>query len=301
MRQKSGKRFKNELPFYIMLAPGIILTAIFSYVPMMGLIMAFQKFNPGKGFFHSPFVWFDNFKFIFNQPNIWNVTRNTLVIAGAKMILGILVPLVLALLINELMSPKFKKLVQTSFFLPYFLSWAIVASVIYQMFSLNGPVNQILENIGMGRVSFFTDNSVFPLLLVFSDTWKGMGMNIVIYLAAITNSDQSHYEAAAVDGANRLHQMWYITLPAILPIVVLTMTLALGNVLNAGFDQIYLLYNPLVYESADILDTFVFRLGIGQKLYSPAAALGLVKSVITCLLTSISYYMAYKFAGYRVF
>lgn len=298
---KTAKRLKREMPFYIMLAPGIILTAIFSYVPMFGLVMAFQKFNPGKGFFRSPFVGLDNFKFIFNQPNIWRVTANTLIIACSKMVLGIVVPLLLALLLNELMSPRLKKIVQTSFFLPYFLSWAIIASVIFQVFSLNGPVNHLMEIFGADKVSFFTDNSVFRWLLIFSDTWKGMGMNIVIYLAAITNIDQSQYEAAVVDGANRMQQVWSITLPSILPIIILTITLALGCVLNAGFDQVYLLYNPLVYESADILDTFVYRLGIGQKLYSPAAALGFVKSTITCILTSISYYLAYRFAGYRIF
>ncbi len=301
MHKRKGARLKKELPFYIMLLPGVIFTLIFSYVPMVGLVMAFQNFNPGKGLFHSKFVGLKNFEFIFRQPNIGRVISNTLTIAIAKMVLGILVPLILALLLNEVIRPRFKKFVQTSFFLPYFLSWTIIASVILQVFSLNGPVNQLLETVGTGKVSFFTDNSVFRYLLIFSDTWKGMGMNIVIYLAAITNSDQSLYEASAVDGANRLQQVFHITLPAILPIVVLTITLALGNVLNAGFDQIYLLYNPLVYESSDILDTFVYRLGIGQKLYSPAAALGFVKSVVTCVLTSLSYWLAYHFAGYRVF
>lgn len=298
---KRKARLKREAPFYIMLAPGMILTLIFSYIPMFGLVMAFQNFNPGKGFLGSDFVGLQNFKFILNQPNIWRVTQNTLFIACSKMVLGILVPLMLALLINELAGTRLKKIVQTSFFLPYFLSWAIIASVIFQVFSLNGPINSLLEMLGADKVSFFTDNNVFPWLIIFSDTWKGMGMNIVIYLAAITNIDQSQYEAAVVDGANRLQQVRYITFPSILPIVILTITLALGCVLNAGFDQIYLLYNPLVYESADILDTFVFRLGIGQKLYSPAAALGFIKSLITCGLTGISYYLAYRFAGYKIF
>lgn len=298
---KRKARLKREAPFYIMLAPGMILTLIFSYIPMFGLMMAFQNFNPGKGFLGSDFVGLQNFKFILNQPNIWRVTQNTLFIACSKMVLGILVPLMLALLINELAGTRLKKIVQTSFFLPYFLSWAIIASVIFQVFSLNGPINSLLEMLGADKVSFFTDNNVFPWLIIFSDTWKGMGMNIVIYLAAITNIDQSQYEAAVVDGANRLQQVRYITFPSILPIVILTITLALGCVLNAGFDQIYLLYNPLVYESADILDTFVFRLGIGQKLYSPAAALGFIKSLITCGLTGISYYLAYRFAGYKIF
>lgn len=301
MHKKRGVRLKKEYPFYIMLLPGIVLTLIFSYVPMVGLVMAFQNYNPGKGLFHSQFVGLRNFEFIFRQPNIGRVISNTLTIAIAKMILGILVPLMLALLLNEVMRPRFKKIVQSCFFLPYFLSWTIIASVILQVFSLNGPVNQLLETVGTEKISFFTDNSVFRYLLIFSDTWKGMGMNIVIYLAAITNSDQSLYEASAVDGANRLQQVLHITLPAILPIVILTITLALGNVLNAGFDQIYLLYNPMVYESADILDTFVYRLGIGQKLYSPAAALGFIKSVVTCVLTGLSYWLAYRFAGYRVF
>lgn len=298
---KRKARLKREAPFYIMLAPGMILTLIFSYIPMFGLVMAFQNFNPGKGFLGSDFVGLQNFKFILNQPNIWRVTQNTLFIACSKMVLGILVPLMLALLINELAGTRLKKIVQTSFFLPYFLSWAIIASVIFQVFSLNGPINSLLEMLGADKVSFFTDNAAFPWLIIFSDTWKGMGMNIVIYLAAITNIDQSQYEAAVVDGANRLQQVRYITFPSILPIVILTITLALGCVLNAGFDQIYLLYNPLVYESADILDTFVFRLGIGQKLYSPAAALGFIKSLITCGLTGISYYLAYRFAGYKIF
>lgn len=294
-------RDRREWSFYIMLIPSLILVLIYSYGPMAGLIMAFQKFNPGMGFFKSPFVGFANFKYVFALPDFYNVMWNTVYIALIKICAFIIIPLILALLFNELRSKLFKNVIQSMIFIPFLLSWTVMGGIIQELFSLDGPVNIIIESIGYKKIFFMASNEWFRPLLVFTDLWKSQGYNMIIFLAAITNVNPSLYEAAEVDGAGKLRQAISITIPSILPMIILITTLSLGNILNAGFEQVLLLYNPLVYETGDILDTFVFRLGIYSAQYSPAAAVGLLKSIISCGLVSITYYLAYKINDYRIF
>lgn len=299
MLVKSGRR--NNLPLHLMLVPGIIVTLIYAYGPMFGLIMAFQKFNPAKGFFKSKFVGLENFEYVFRMPDFSQALYNTLYISVLKILFGILVPLTFALLINEVNRKWFSKTVQTSVFLPYFLSWTILGSIVIEIFSLDGPVNAILKSVGLEQLMFLANNDWFPTILVLTDVWKGAGYYMIIYLAAIIGIDSSLYEAAEVDGAGRWVQIKNITIPSIIPIVILTATLSLGGLLNAGFEQVLVLYNPIVYESGDILDTFVYRIGIFNSQYSPAAAIGLFKSVVSFMLVSVSYYLAYKFNDYQIF
>ncbi len=298
------KRFqikKDNTIYHLMLLPGVIICLIFAYGPMCGLIMAFQEYNPFKGFFGSRFVGLDNFRYLFHMPDFGTAFFNTLYIAAAKAVLFLVVPLLLALLINEVRSKRYVKTVQTSIFLPYFLSWAILGGIILEIFSLDGIVNQILGFFGQDAVSFLGSNKYARHIIIWTDVWKSMGYNMIVFLAAITNIDPSLYEAASIDGAGRLKQAIHITIPAMAPMIFLLTVLSLGNLLNAGFDQILMLYNPLTYETTDVLDTLVYRIGIYNQQYGIATAMGLFKSVISVTLVAVSNWIAYKFTDYRIF
>lgn len=306
-RKERFLRFlKTQWVWWLMLLPGILLTAIFKYGSMFGIVMAFQDFNIFKGTFFGQ-EWassngFGNFLYVFQMEKFWNAVTNTLIISGIKIVLGIVVPLLLAILINEVGKKWFSRFVQTTFFLPFFLSWIILGSILTEMFSYSGIINTIIEQVFGTRVMFFLDNSWFRVLVVASDVWKGMGYNMVIFLAAIIGVDSSLYEAVEIDGGNRFQQIIHIMLPSIAPVVVLVMTLSLGGLLNGGFDQILVLYNPMVYEGGDIIDTFVYRLGMfGDRQVDVASAVNLAKSFITILLVGGSYLFAYKKFDYKIF
>ena len=293
--------FRRELPFYLMLIPGVLFALVFSYGPMFGLVMAFQDFTPLKSFENSPWVGLQNFRDMLALPTFWSVVRNTLVISLSKIVLRLLVPLVIALLLNEVINEKFKRVAQTVFFLPYFLSWAVMGGILRSLFQYDGMVNSVLTSLGIERIMFLGSNTWFPIIVILSDVWKDMGYNMIIFLAAITNVDPALNESAALDGANRWQQIWNITLPTIRPIVVMLLVLSLGSVLSAGLDQVMLLYNPMVYESGDIIDTLVYRLGLVNHQWSLSAAVGLMKSVISFVLVVLSYRVATKRFDYQVF
>lgn len=293
--------FRRELPLHFMLLPAVALAFIFYYLPMFGLVMAFQKFNPMQSFFNSKFVGWANFEYVFKLPTFGRVFWNSVEIAVGKIALGQMIPLLLALLLNEVTRNKFKRTAQTVFFLPYFISWVVLGGVFRELFALDGALNSIINAVFGQKIFFLGNNGWFRTILFATDTWKGMGYNMIIYLAAITNVDPAVYEAASIDGCGRVRQCWHVTLPGIRPMIILLATLAIGNVLNAGFDQIFNMYNPLVYESADIIDTFVYRLGLINRQYSVSAALGMFKSVLSLGLVGIAYYSAYKFSDYRIF
>ena len=292
---------RRELPFYLMLIPGVLFALVFSYGPMFGLVMAFQDFTPLKSFENSPWVGLQNFRDMLALPTFWSVVRNTLVISLSKIVLRLLVPLVIALLLNEVINEKFKRVAQSVFFLPYFLSWAVMGGILRSLFQYDGMVNSVLTSLGMERIMFLGSNTWFPIIVILSDVWKDMGYNMIIFLAAITNVDPALNESAALDGANRWQQIWNITLPTIRPIVVMLLVLSLGSVLSAGLDQVMLLYNPMVYESGDIIDTLVYRLGLVNHQWSLSAAVGLMKSVISFILVVLSYRVATKRFDYQVF
>lgn len=294
------KRIRKQWQYHLMLVPGVVLVFIFSYIPLYGLVIAFQRYNPGLGF-RSNWVGLDNFRFIFSQPNFIRTIWNTFYIAFFKIVGGIVVPVTFALLLNEVVSNKSKKLFQTLVYIPNFLSWVILSGVLMDILARDGIVNRALNIIGIGPVNFLGSASVFPWTMIISDIWKGFGFGTVVYLAALTGIDPGLYEAAMVDGAKRWKQTIYITMPMLAPTIILMTVLSLGNVLNAGFDQIYNLYSPVVYQTGDIVDTYVYRLGIEQAQYSVGAAVGLFKSVVSCVMVALSYLLADKVAGYRIF
>lgn len=293
------KRFVKH--YYIMLIPALLWLFFFSIVPMFGIVMAFQDYNPGMGILHSKFVGLENFKYMFQMNDVKQVLCNTVVIAVGKIIGNIIFPLIFALLLNEFCIKRLKRPIQTIVYLPYFLSWVILAKIVLNIFGYTGPMNQLMEAFGRNPINFFGEPSLFQPLVIGTDIWKGFGYNTVVYLAAILGVDQSLYEAAAADGAGRFKRIWHITLPGIRTTVALLAILSLGNVLNAGFDQIYNLYNPLVYSTGDIIDTWVYRAGLENLQYSLATAVGLFKSVISVILIVIGYKLADKFTGYKLF
>lgn len=294
------KSIRNQGQYHLMLFPGVVLTLIFCYLPLYGLIIAFEKYNPGAGF-SSPWVGLDNFRFLFNQPAFVRTIWNTLFISAMKLILGIIVPVFFAVLLNEMISERLKRLFQTLVYIPNFLSWIIMAGVLMDILSKNGAVNQFLGIIGIPPVNLLGNSHLFPWTMIISDVWKGFGFGTVVYLAALTGIDPGLYESATLDGAGRWQKIKSITIPLLKPTIILMLVLALGSVLNAGFDQIYNLYSPVVYETGDIIDTYVYRLGIRQAQYSVGAAVGLFKSGVSFVLVSASYILADKLAGYRIF
>lgn len=295
-------KFKNEWPLHLMLLPGVILVFIFAYMPMFGVAMAFQNYNPGLGVLKSPWVGLENFTYVFNLPGFYDVLRNTIVIALLKIIGMIVVPVTFAILLNEVKSRVFKGSVQTMIYLPHFLSWVILAGILRDVLSPSeGIVNGILVELGIESIYFLADNFWFPIVLVLSEIWKEFGFSSIIYFAALTSLDPTLYEAAYIDGANRWKQTLHVTIPGIMPIIILMTVLSIGNVLNAGFEQIFNLYSPRVYESGDIIDTLVYRIGMIDAQYSVATAIGLFKSFVSLILLATGYKLADKLAGYKIF
>ncbi|QNK54881.1 sugar ABC transporter permease [Paenibacillus sp. PAMC21692] len=297
-----SNRWKRNLPLHLMIIPGVILIFLFAYIPMGGIAMAFQKFIPNRGLFGSEWVGFANFVYMINMPDIYDVVRNTLLIAMSKIVLGQIVAIMAALLLNEMRNRRVVRTVQTLIYMPHFLSWVILGGILVDVLSTNGGiVNQLLGVFGIEPIFFLGSNSWFPVTLIASDIWKEFGFSTIIYLAALTSINPSLYEAAYIDGANRWKQTLHITLPGIGPIVVLLALLSLGNVLNAGFEQVFMLYSPQVYRSGDIIDTMVYRIGFQDFQYGVSTAVNLFKSVISMVLIIISYRLVYKIANYRIF
>ncbi len=263
------------------------------------LRIAFQKFTPATGF-SSPWVGLSNFEFLFRQPNFVRTIGNTLYIAVFKLVLTQIVSILFALMLNEVKCSTLKRSVQTVAYIPNFLSWVVLAGMLIDILSTDGLLNQITGLFGAKPVSFLGNPKVFPWTMIISDIWKNFGYGAIIYLAALTSVDPGLYEAAALDGAGRFRRIWHVTLPAIAPTIILMSLLSLGSLLNAGFEQIYNLYSPSVYQTGDIIDTYMYRLGMIEAQYSFGTAVGLFKSVISCFLISVSYWAADKFAGYRI-
>lgn len=293
-------RMCREWPLHLMLIPALVLVFIFSYTPLYGLIIAFQRYNVAMGF-NSPWVGLDNFRNLFSQPNFVRTIWNTLFIAGWKIVLLIVVPVFFSLLLNEIRNVFFKRVFQTIIYVPNFLSWVILAGVMIELLRVDGVLNQLIGFFGLGPVWFLGDESVFPWTMIISDVWRSFGFGTVIYLATLTSIDPGLYEAAVMDGAKRFKQTIYITLPLMMPIIMLMTILSMGNILNAGFDQIFNLYSPIVFSTGDIIDTYIFRVGLEQAQFSLGAAVGLFRSLISAVLIALSYYLADRFAGYRVF
>ncbi len=294
-------KFTYTWPLHLMLLPAVILLGIFCYGPMVGLVIAFERFMPTKGFFGSPWVGLDHFKMLFEIKDIYIITRNTLIISISKIITLYVFAIIFSLLLNEVKSNIFKKFARTTTFFPFFISWAVLGGMLVSILSTEGGVvNNLLSVFGIKPIYFMGNEYWFIVVLIISNIWKEFGYPMIIIFTAIIAVDLSLYEVADLDGANRWQKMWYVTLPCIKPTIVLLAVLSLGGILNAGFDQIFNLYNVLVMDTADIIDTYVYRIGLVGAQYSFATAVGLLKSLVGFVLIVISYWAADKFANYRV-
>lgn len=300
-REKIVRR-KDSWQLYLMLIPAVLLVLIFVYMPMGGLVMAFQNYKPYQGILKSDWVGFEQFKFLFEYPDSVQVIWNTLRIAVLKMFFGFVSTLGFALLINEVRRKALRSTVQTFVFLPHFLSWVVLGGIFVELLNPdNGLVNQALLAMGIQPIFFLGDNNWFLFTVVSSEVWKEFGYGSIIFLAAMAGINPALYEAAQLDGAGKWKQMLHITLPSMIPTMAVVLTLSLSQVLNAGFDQIFNLYNPLVYEKGDIIDTFVYRIGLIDGNYSFSTAVGLFKSIVSLVLIMGAYRVAYKVADYKIF
>ncbi|MDF2668098.1 MAG: protein lplB [Paenibacillus sp.] len=301
--QKLRFKLRRTWAFHLMLLPAVILALLFHYLPMFGVVIAFQDYKPYLGINGSDWVGLKHFSMMFDRADSLQVIWNTLLIAFMKIVLMIIVPVVFALMLNEVRKMAFKRIVQTLVYLPHFLSWVILGAILVDLLSPQGGlVNRVLvEWFGISPIFFLGNGDWFRFTVVTSEVWKEFGFSTIIYLASLAGINPELYEAAEVDGATRWKQTMHVTLPGLVPIMTVCATLSLSSILSAGFDQIYNLYNPLVYDKGDIIDTYVYRVGIlGQKL-SFATAIGLFKSVVSCILILSVYRIALKTANYRIF
>ena len=278
-------RFTKSGFLIAMIIPAIAFYAIFCYVPMYGILMAFEKFYPKKGIFGSEWVGFNNFKIIFQDPYFWTVLLNTIKIGTIKIVLSFLGAVTTALLLNELRMRKTKKVIQIIVTFPHFLSWVIIAGFVSSLFTTSGSINDLIYVLGGERVLFMTNGNFFLGLLFGADIWKEAGWGSIVYLATMAGIPSDQYEAADIDGATRLQKIWHVTLPGIKAVAILLLIMSVGGVLSAGFDQIFNLYNPTVYKYADILDTYIYRETF-QSHRNPGigTAVGLFKSVVSFIL-----------------
>lgn len=299
--KQNSLRKRGRFSLHLMILPAIVLLLIFSYGPMLGLVMAFQKFVPVKGFLKSDWVGWANFTYIFKLPGFWNAVRNTLFISLVEIVVGQVLAIVIALFISEANRNWYTKSVQTVIYLPHFLSWVIVGGIFLDLLGMDGLVNRLLQTMGIDPVYFMGNSKVFPWVLIVTHLWKEVGFATIVYIAALAGVDQGLYEAAEIDGASRLKRIWHITLPCILPTILLVAVLNMGSIMSVSSDQVLVMYNPLVYSTGDIIDSFVFRMGVKQSQYSVAAAAGIFKSVVSLIFISGANYAAKRFANHRIF
>ncbi len=290
-------RMKKYRSLYWLMLPGILYFLIFSYGPMYGITIAFKDYWMNMGILKSPWIGLDNFRRLLAAPKFYEVFSNTLIISLEKIVCGFPVPIILALLLNEIYSTKLKRVLQTVMYLPHFISWVVISGIIFILFSQNGPVNNLLEAMHIGKVNFLTNPSTFRPMIIVSDIWKECGWGTIIYLASITGISPEYYEAAMIDGASRFQQITKITLPCILPTVVVMLVLRVGGITNAGFEQIFNLYNEAVYKTGDIIQTYNYRIGLADGDYSMGTAVGLLLNLINCALMLATNYISNKLTG----
>ncbi len=264
----------------LMLLPGLTLLVIFRYLPMSNITIAFKDFNIFAGIAGSEWVGFKHFETLFSDPYFYRLLTNTFIISGLKLLVGFPIPILLAIMLNEAGSVAFKRISQNLFYLPHFLSWVVISGLCFDVFSLSGVVNRAISAFGLQPISFLMTPGWFRAVLIISDIWKEAGWGSIVYLSALTSIDSQLYEAARIDGANKFRQLLHITLPGLIPIIIVMFMMKISTVLDAGSDQILMMYNSMVMDSADIIDTYVYRLGIGRMQYDYTTAVGLFKSLV---------------------
>lgn len=285
--------------YVLMLLPALVYFLVFKYLPMYGVIISFQDYKLLKGVSGSEWIGLENFRLMIEGRDFWRVFRNTIVISAYRLIFAFPAPVLFALLLSEILNTRFKKVVQTISYLPHFLSWVVLAGIFTQFLSPTmGPVNVIIERLGFRPIYFLGDSRVFRFTLIATDVWKGFGWGSIVYIAALSNVDPSLYESAVVDGANRFQKAIYITVPALMPVVTVMFILTAGRIITVGFDQVFNMYNPAVYDVGDIIATYTYRKGIESLRYSFATAVGLFQNVIAFMILVVVNGIARRFNEY---
>lgn len=301
IRRDVWDRIKKMKLLYILLLLPIIHTVIFKYIPMYGLIIAFKDYKISQGMLGSPWNNFEHFKFLFENPGFMRIMRNTINISLQKTVFAFLADIGFALLLNEIINLKYKKIVQSVSYLPHFMSWVVIGGMLREILSpSSGIVNAFLVALGLETVNFLTEPSLFVPILILSSLWQGVGWGSIIFIATLSSVSPNLYEAAEIDGATRFKKAIYISLPSIVPVAVILIILRMGNILSAGFEQVFNLYNPMVYDVADIIDTYMYRVGLVQMKYDFGTAVGLFRNVVGLILVLISNFIAKRFTDYGI-
>lgn len=280
------RHVRKEWKLYSFLVIPVLYFLLFKYAPMLGNIIAFRKYRGGPNLFGTEWVGFQYFEMFMKDPSFWRAFKNDLILSTTYLIFRFPLTLGFALLLNELVRLRVKKFVQTVSYLPHFISMVIVAGMVKEMVSVTGPINSLLVNLGFGKIQFISQPEWFPAIYVASGIWQGLGWGTILYLAAMTGINTELYEAAKIDGANRFRLAWHVTIPGILPTIMTLLILDIGGILGSNFEKILLLYNPLTYETADVVSTYVYRMGITGGNFSYATAVGLFEGIIGLILVT---------------
>lgn len=299
---EAWKEWKRGLPLYLMILPGFLFFLIFRYIPMGGVVIAFQDYNPFGGFMKSDWVGFAHFARLFGEPDFWALLRNTMVLSALNLFLFFPAPILIAVVLNEVRRQWFRKVVQTVIYMPHFLSWVVVVGITVILFSTqDGAINKALVNQGMSPLEIMTNPDYFRGTYLIQNIWKEAGWNAIIFLAALASIDPTLYEAAVVDGANRWKQIWHVTLPALRSVIIILFILRLGQVMDIGFEHIYLMQNSLNLAVSDVFDTYVYRTGVLQGEFSYTTAVGLFKSLVGLVLIVLANKLSKKFGEEGVY
>ncbi|GAF13490.1 ABC-type polysaccharide transport system, permease component [Bacillus sp. JCM 19046] len=295
-RQELWRKIKKNKWIYLMIAPGILYFFIYKYVPMYGLIIAFQDYKPYQGILGSSWVGFDHFIRLFNDPDFWMIFRNTLVLFMMQIFISFPIPIILALMLNEIRKFWYKRTIQTLIYIPHFMSWVVIVSISYVMLTLDGGIiNNMLRALSFDQVNFLLNPDWFRPMYILQIIWREAGWGTIIFLAAIAAVDPQLYEAAKMDGANRLRQVWHITLPAIRSVIIVLLILKIGDVLELGFEHVYLLLNAANREVAEIFDTYVYTAGLRQGQFSYSTAVGFFKGIVGLILVVFANWLAKRY------
>jgi putative aldouronate transport system permease protein len=293
--------FRMNWQIYLLALPIIAYFITFSYIPMGGVVMAFERFNPKLGYFKSPWIGLDNFKDFFGSYYFWRLLRNTFLISFLSLLFSFPMPIIFALLLNEIRNRYFKKTIQTLSYLPYFISMVVIAGLIKDFTDSDGLITMMVVSLGGTQRNLLSDPDLFRTIYVGSEIWQGIGFGSIIYLAALSNVDQELYEAAIIDGAGRWKQTWHITLPGIMPTIIIMLILRMGSLFSVGFEKIILLYNPMTYETADVISSFTYRKGLLEANYGYSTAVGLFNSVINFGMLLVANWISRKYSETSLF
>jgi len=294
-RSETWRKIKGNKLIYLMITPGVLYLFIYKYIPMYGLVISFQDYKPYRGISGSEWVGFEHFERLFTSPDFWMILKNTLVLFSLQLFITFPIPIILALMLNEVRRNYYKRTIQTLVYLPHFMSWVVVVSISYVMLTMDGGIiNGLLESMGFKPINFLLNSDWFRPMYVIQIIWREAGWGTIIFLAAIASVDQELYEAARMDGAHRFRQMWHITLPAIRSVIVILLILKIGDVLELGFEHIYLLLNSTNRHVAEVFDTYVYTTGLRQGQFSYATAVGFFKGFVGLILVMFANWLSKK-------